>query len=357
LLWTCFAGSLLVEEIMAKKKQVQWQSKIVGHDRVPAGQLLANPYNHRRHPQQQRDVVAASIDEIGFIKSVIVNRTTGHIVDGHERVMQALGVGEGTLVDVEYVELSPEDEKKALLILDASSELAEVDAADVNALVQECAWDNEVLSNFCNEAFSDLLDEPVITPDAEDAPTVEESPTRCKAGDLWILGDSAAFDAMKPGAAFYIWHADSEGYNFRGAVVDCKQKVRQCLIWKKQTMVMGRQDYQWKHEPCLYGWKSGASHQWLSDRKQTTILEFDRPTRSEEHPTMKPVSLIGYQIGNSLGPQGLVFDSFLGSGTTLIAAEQLGRKCYGMEISPRYCDVIIHRWEMLTKKQAVLAET
>lgn len=406
---------------MAKKKQVQWQSKIVGHDRVPAGQLLANPYNHRRHPQQQRDVVAASIDEIGFIKSVIVNRTTGHIVDGHERVMQALGVGEETLVDVEYVELSPEDEKKALLILDASSELAEVDAADVNALVQECAWDNEVLSNFCNEAFSDLLDEPVITPDAEDAPTVEESPTRCKAGDLWILGDhrllcgdstnkehvarlmdgqladlwltdppynvdytgktkdalkvendsmedsefrkflvdcfSAAFDAMKPGAAFYIWHADSEGYNFRGAVVDCKQKVRQCLIWKKQTMVMGRQDYQWKHEPCLYGWKSGASHQWLSDRKQTTILEFDRPTRSEEHPTMKPVSLIGYQIGNSLGPQGLVFDSFLGSGTTLIAAEQLGRKCYGMEISPRYCDVIIHRWEMLTKKQAVLAET
>lgn len=124
---------------MAKKKQVQWQSKIVGHDRVPAGQLLANPYNHRRHPQQQRDVVAASIDEIGFIKSVIVNRTTGHIVDGHERVMQALGVGEETLVDVEYVELSAEDEKKALLILDASSELAEVDAADVNALVHECA--------------------------------------------------------------------------------------------------------------------------------------------------------------------------------------------------------------------------
>lgn len=167
---------------------------------------------------------------------------------------------------------------------------------------------------------------------------------------------SAAFGAMKPGAAFYIWHADSEGYNFRGAVFDCKQKVRQCLIWKKQTMVMGRQDYQWKHEPCLYGWKEGAAHQWFSDRKQTTVLEFDRPSRSEEHPTMKPVALIAYQIKNSLGPQGLVYDSFLGSGTTLIAAEQLGRKCYGMEISPQYCDVIVKRWETLTGRQAVLEE-
>lgn len=165
---------------------------------------------------------------------------------------------------------------------------------------------------------------------------------------------TASFSVMKPGAAFYIWHADSEGYNFRGAVVDCKQKVRQCLVWKKQTMVMGRQDYHWKHEPCLYGWKDGASHQWFSDRKQTTVLEFDRPSRSEDHPTMKPVSLIAYQIGNSLGPQGLVYDSFLGSGTTLIAAEQLGRKCYGMEISPQYCDVIVKRWEALTGKTATL---
>jgi site-specific DNA-methyltransferase (adenine-specific) len=165
---------------------------------------------------------------------------------------------------------------------------------------------------------------------------------------------SEAIAVLKPGASFYIWHADSEGYNFRGAIHDCKQKVRQCLVWVKNTLVMGRQDYHWKHEPCLYGWKDGASHGWYTDRKQTTVLEFDRPSRSEEHPTMKPVALIAYQVGNSTAPQGLVYDSFLGSGTTLIAAEQLGRKCYGMEISPQYCDVIVKRWENLTGEKAVL---
>jgi len=139
LLWTCFAGSLFVEEAMAKKKGTQWKSKIVGHDRVQAGQLLANPFNHRRHPEKQREVVSASIEELGFIKSVIVNRTTGHIVDGHERVMQALGIGEETLVDVEYVELSPEDEKKALLILDASREMAGIDKEKLHELVNESA--------------------------------------------------------------------------------------------------------------------------------------------------------------------------------------------------------------------------
>jgi DNA modification methylase len=171
-----------------------------------------------------------------------------------------------------------------------------------------------------------------------------------------IAAFACAFEVIKPGASFYIWHADLEGYNFRGAVHDCKQKVRQCLVWAKQTMVMGRQDYQCKHEPCLYGWKDGASHGWYSDRKQTTLLTFDRPTRSAEHPTMKPVAMFAYQIGNSTAPQGLVYDQFLGSGTTLIAAEQLGRKCYGIEISPQYCDVIVKRWENLTGKKADLCQ-
>jgi site-specific DNA-methyltransferase (adenine-specific) len=162
----------------------------------------------------------------------------------------------------------------------------------------------------------------------------------------------AAFDAMKPGASFYVFHADSEGYNFRGAVKDCGQIVRQCLIWTKDVLVMGRQDYQWQHEPCLYGWKEGAAHGWYSDRKQTTLLRFDRPTRSEDHPTMKPVAMFAYLMGNSTAPQGLAYDPFLGSGTTLIAAEQLGRTCYGMEISPAYCDVIVKRWETLTGRKA-----
>jgi site-specific DNA-methyltransferase (adenine-specific) len=165
---------------------------------------------------------------------------------------------------------------------------------------------------------------------------------------------SAAFSVVKPGAAFYIWHSESEGYNFRGAVFECKQKIRQCLIWVKQTLVMGRQDYHWKHEPCLYGWREGASHGWYTDRKQTTVLEFDRPSRSEDHPTMKPVALFAYLICNSTAPHGLVYDSFLGSGTTLIAAEQLGRLCYGMELSPGYVDVIVRRYENLTGEKAVL---
>ena len=163
----------------------------------------------------------------------------------------------------------------------------------------------------------------------------------------------AAFDAMKPGASFYVFHADSEGFNFRGAINDCGETVRQCLIWVKQTLVMGRQDYQWQHEPCLYGWKEGAAHSWYADRKQTTLLKFDRPTRSSEHPTMKPVEMVAYLMGNSSKAKSIVLDLFLGSGTTLIASEQMGRVCYGMELDPAYCDVVVQRWESLTGEKAV----
>lgn len=164
----------------------------------------------------------------------------------------------------------------------------------------------------------------------------------------------AVDNVLKPGASFYIWHADSEGYNFRGACYDTEWKVRQCLIWNKNCMVMGRQDYQWKHEPCLYGWKSGASHTWQSDRKQTTVIDFNKPTRNGEHPTMKPVGLMGYLIENSTKPNQVVVDTFGGSGTTLIACQQLERVCYMMELDPRYCDVILKRWEDVTGEKATL---
>lgn len=165
---------------------------------------------------------------------------------------------------------------------------------------------------------------------------------------------STADSVMKEGAVFYIWHADSEGYNFRGACFDNNWKVRQCLIWNKNSMVMGRQDYHWKHEPCLYGWKDGASHLWASDRKQTTILDFDKPTKNAEHPTMKPVKLFDYQIKNNTKKDDIVLDLFGGSGTTLIACEQNGRISYNMELDPKYVDVIIDRWETLTGKKAIL---
>lgn len=151
---------------------------------------------------------------------------------------------------------------------------------------------------------------------------------------------------MKGGAVFYIWHADSEGHNFRSACFDIGWQVRQCLIWNKNSMVMGRQDYHWKHEPCLYGWKDG-SHLWASDRKQTTVIDFQRPNRNGDHPTMKPVGLIEYQIKNNTKNDDVILDSFLGSGSTLIACEQTNRICYAMELDPIYIDVILKRYNKL----------
>ena len=165
---------------------------------------------------------------------------------------------------------------------------------------------------------------------------------------------TAADAVMKHGAVFYIWHADSEGYNFRGAAKDAGWTVRQCLIWEKSSLVMGRQDYHWKHEPCLYGWKDGAGHLWSSDRKQTTILRFDKPRKNGEHPTMKPVELFEYQMLNNTKGGDIVLDSFGGSGTTMIAAEKNGRVGYLMELDPKYCDVIVKRWEDFTGKKAEL---
>jgi len=164
---------------------------------------------------------------------------------------------------------------------------------------------------------------------------------------------AAADNVMKQGAVFYIWHSDSEGYNFRGACFDIGWQVRQCLIWNKSALVMGRQDYQWKHEPCLYGWKPGASHLWASDRKQTTVFNFDKPNRNKEHPTMKPIPLFDYQIQNNTKSEDIVLDTFAGSGTTIMVCEQNGRNAYCMELDPKYIDVIINRWEIFTGEKAV----
>ena len=147
----------------------------------------------------------------------------------------------------------------------------------------------------------------------------------------------------KKGAAIYVWHASSEVINFGKAMVDAGWLLKQQLIWVKNTMVMGRQDYQWKHEPCLYGWLKGDSHKWYSDRKQTTVIEWDKPQRNGEHPTMKPIGLFAYQIENSSKVGDLVIDAFGGSGTTMVACEQLKRKARIVEYDPKYCDVIVKR--------------
>lgn len=197
----------------------------------------------------------------------------------------------------------------------------------------------------------------------------------------------AADSAMRPGAAFYIWHADSEGFNFRMACREVGWPVKQCLIWNKNTMVLGRQDYQWKHEPCLYGWKEGAAHFFVDDRRNTTVIEDAKaldikkmkkdemqklleeifadkvsttvlneakPAASRIHPTMKPLKLIARNIKNSSKSTWKVLDIFGGSGSTLMACEQLGRHCYTCELDPKYIDAIIERWETFTGKKAEL---
>lgn len=199
-----------------------------------------------------------------------------------------------------------------------------------------------------------------------------------------VAANKAAFENMKNGAAFYIWHADSEGLNFRGACEETGLHVRECLIWVKNSLVLGRSDYQWRHEPCLYGFKEGAAHYFTNSRAETTVIEqepvdpdkmkkeelvafvkkmlgeetpstvirMDKPTRNGDHPTMKPVALFDYLIRNSTKRGEIVLDSFAGSGTTIMACEQNGRKARCMELDPQYADVIIRRWETFTGLKA-----
>lgn len=163
-----------------------------------------------------------------------------------------------------------------------------------------------------------------------------------------------AHEFLKEGASFYIWHADSQGYEFRKTVKENLGNVRQCIIWNKNQIVMGRQDYQWKHEPCLYGWIDGASHYFTKERNLATVIDCEKPKRNDLHPTMKPIKLMAQLVENSSKIGAIVLDTFSGSGSTLIACEQLNRSCYCLELDEKYCDVILQRWEDLTGKTAEL---
>lgn len=387
---------------------------------IPTADLIPYARNSRTHSDQQVTQIAGSIREFGFLNPVIIDEDKtiiaghgrvlaaakmklekvpcvqfSHLTDAQKR---AYVIADNRLaMNAGWDEELLANEISDLFADDFELDLLGFDADELENLLDLDTSENEVTEDEVPDPPADpvtqsgdlwlLGEHRLLCGDSTNADDVARLMDGAKA-DLWLtdppynvdytggtgltiqndnMSDAdfrsflnqcfkAAFDVMKPGASFYIWHADSEGYNFRGSVQDCGERVRQCLIWAKQALVMGRQDYHWRHEPCLYGWKQGASHGWYTDRKQTTVLEFDRPKKSEEHPTMKPVKLFSYLIGNSTAPQGLVFDSFLGSGTTLVAAQQLGRKCYGMEISPQYCDVIIQRWEELSGDKARKAD-
>lgn len=370
------------------------------------------PYerNAKKHDKKQIENVMESIRQFGFVQPVVVDKNNVLVI-GHCRYAAAKRL-KMKQIDAVRVESLTEEQVNKLRLLDNKLNESEWDIELLLEDVPALDWDGFDIDWNLPELEGD---EPEVV---EDEPPEPPKEAKTKPGDLYQLGrhrllcgdatkpedlerlmngqradlyltdppynvdyvgktkdalkiendsrgDSefrellvnsfmAAKECMKAGAAFYIWHADSEGFNFRGACRDVGWTVRECLIWKKNSMVLGRQDYQWQHEPCLYGWNDGGSHAWYSDRKQTTILEFDRPTKSKEHPTMKPVKLFDYLMKNSSKKDDIVLDTFGGSGTTIIACEQNGRCGYSTELDPKYCDVIVERWEKLTGEKAIL---
>lgn len=378
--------------------------------------LVPHPLNPNKHPERQITFLAKIMGHQGWRHPVTVSLRSGYIVAGHGRLLAAKLNG-WTQVPVDRQAFETEADEYAHLVADNKiSELADVDLAMINRDVMQFGpeLDLELLGipDFRVEP-AELI--PMCDPD--EVPGTPHEPIS-KPGDVYRLGRhrlmcgnstnlhdverlmesdkadmvwtdppynvayegktkdalkiqndemsaenfyqflydaySNMFMVTKPGGAIYVAHADSEGMNFRKALTDSGWLLKQCLIWVKQTLVMGRQDYHWKHEPILYGWVPGAAHSWYSDRKQTTVLEFNRPSRNAEHPTMKPVELVEYCLENSSRSLDIILDLFGGSGTTLIASEKLGRCARLMELDPKYCDVIVTRWEKYTGQKAEL---
>lgn len=411
---------------MTKGKNSQpFASRIVGDGEEAPDQLLANPLNWRRHPKEQHDALEGMLRTVGWVQRVIVNRTTGHVVDGHLRVELALRRGEPT-VPVLYVELTAEEERVVLAAIDPIGGLAQTDQGMLDSLLEGLVTGDEQLDALLDSLRSEP--EPTVgLTDPDEAPAVQaEAITNL--GDVWLLGshrvmcgDSTGIDAVeklmsgqkadmvftdppynvavtggthdsrdkknfgkgpkilndsmpdaqfkqflvdafttmglvtKDGAAVYVAHADTEGVNFRIAFEEAGFMLKQCLIWAKQQFVFGRSDYHWQHEPILYGWRAGASHSFYGARNQGTLWNIDRPMRSEkEHPTQKPVALVEKAVLNSSKSGDLLFEPFGGGGSTLIACEKTGRHARLMELDPRYCDVIVRRWQAFTGKQATL---
>ncbi|EEU85720.1 DNA modification methylase [Enterococcus faecalis] len=373
------------------------------------------PYEKNpRHNEDAITAVAKSIEKFGFKVPIVVD-ASNVIVNGHTRVKAAKYLGLKEVPTIIADDLTPEQIKAFRLADNKVGEIATWDEELLNAELDELAdldfdmtefgfdlpdIEGEEVEVIEDEFEEELPAEPIsklgdiyqlgrhrlMCGDSTNSLEVEKLMGNKKADllitdppynvayegkgkeALTIKNDSketnefhsflyeafsAAINNMKLGSSFYVWYASSEVVNFHTALEEAGFLVKQELIWNKNSMVLSRQDYHWKHEPCLYGWASGGSHSWYSDRKQTTILNFDRPTVNKEHPTMKPVALFDYQIKNSSKRGDCILDLFGGSGTTLIACEQNEREAYLMELDPRYVDVIIARWEAFTGEVAV----
>jgi len=373
-------------------------------DLVPADY---NPRKALKPGDAEYEKLKRSLEQFGYVEPIIWNATTGHVVGGHQRlkVLKDMGVTE---VDCVVVEMDREKEKALNIALNKISGDWDKDKLALLITNLQGSDFDVSLTGFDPAEIDDLFRDTVkdgVRDDNFDVAAELEKPTITKAGDIWTLGrhrlicgDStkeetfdqllcgkkvnlvitdppynvnyegtagkiqndnmadaafygfllAAFQnaegVMADDASIYVFHADTEGLNFRKAFADAGFYLSGCCIWKKQSLVLGRSPYQWQHEPCLYGWKKKGKHLWYTGRKESTIWEFDKPKKNGDHPTMKPIPLLAYPIMNSSLTNSLVLDPFGGSGSTLIACEQTDRICYTVELDEKFCDVIVKRY-------------
>lgn len=366
-----------------------------------------NPRKDLKPGDAEYEKLKRSIEQFGYVEPVIWNKTTGRVVGGHQRLKVLMDMGM-TKVDCVVVEMDEDKEKALNIALNKISGDWDKDKLALLIADLQGADFDVSLTGFepaeIDDLFKDTLKDGVKDDDFDVGAELEK-PTMTKHGDIWTLGrhrlicgdstkaetydllmgstkanlvitdppynvnyegsagkiknDNMADDtfynflldaytqmhsAMADDASIYVFHADTEGLNFRKAFADAGFYLSGCCIWKKQSLVLGRSPYQWQHEPCLYGWKKNGKHQWYTGRKETTIWEFDKPKKNGDHPTMKTIPLLAYPIMNSSMSNSVVLDPFGGSGSTLIACEQTDRICYTVELDEKFCDVIVKRY-------------
>ena len=374
---------------------------------VSIDKLVPYVNNSRTHSPEQVNKLRASLREFGFINPVIIDKDYG-VIAGHGRLLAAREEGMTEVPCVFAEHLTEAQKKAYIIAdnrmaMDAGWD-EELLRVEIEALEAEDF--NTLLTGFDEDELSKLFDDGNETEDDNfDVEAELEQPAITKAGDVWTLGrhrlvcgdstkpetftvlmdgkkanliitdppynvnyegtagkiknDNMKNDAfyqflldaftcteavMDDEASIYVFHADTEGLNFRRAFADAGFYLSGCCIWKKNSLVLGRSPYQWQHEPVLYGWKKNGKHKWYAGRKETTVWEYDKPKKNSDHPTMKPVPLLAYPIKNSSMTNSVVLDPFGGSGSTLIACEQTDRICYTIELDEKYCDVIIKRY-------------
>lgn len=367
-----------------------------------------NPRKDLKPGDAEYEKLKRSLAEFGYVEPVIYNHTTGRIVGGHQRLKVLADLGHDTVdcvvieldetrekaLNIALNKISGEWDQDKLALL-----IADLDASDFDAELTGFN-DDEI------QSLIGSLDEDNVTDDGFDLTKALEAAAFVELGDVWTVGrhrlmcgdatnsddvaalmdgkkanlvltdppynvafessaglsiknDKQTSDAfyefllaaftnmaavLEKGGSAYVFHADTEGLNFRRSFIDAGFKLSGCCIWVKDSLVLGRSPYQWQHEPVLYGWKPGAKHRWYADRKQTTVWRFDKPRRNSDHPTSKPLDLLAYPISNSTQANAIVLDTFAGSGSTLMACEATDRICYSMELDPKYASVILRRY-------------